>query len=174
MCAQEWNDERDFKRGEVYFVDFGRETVRSGQTPRLIQGSHRVVVLFDSVFPRKTVAVVPISSLEDQAGNSKDTISSDVILYKDEYINAEQPYANTVVRNSFIMTNQIRSVSRNKLERDVGKIIPKDMLKLDIQLISTLSLTNTVQQMIEEAVDERLAELGIEVVEVSEDSKKLK
>lgn len=154
-----FSQERDFLRGEVYMVNFPREPQKGGQPSRLLEGLHRAVVLFDSTFPRKTVVVVPISSLLDDNGNEKDIISSDVILKKDDYINhsgEDSIYNNTIKEDSFIMTNQIRSISRNYLETQKGKLIPKDVLKLDIQLIQVLSLHETIEQLIEDEVQKRV------------------
>ncbi len=150
----DYNDKRDFLRGQVFFVDFSGEKHKHSRPSRVIQGAHRAVVLFDSTFPRNTVVVVPISSLYEADGTKKETISSDVILNASEYPSS------LISDDSFIMTNQIQSVTRSRLERHVGKISDKDMIKLDILLISTLSLSNTIQLMIEEEVSRRLAELG--------------
>lgn len=150
-----WNDNREFERGQVFFVDFANERPIPGRDSRLIRGPHRVVVLFPSSFPRNTVVVVPISSLYDSSNNKKQTISSDVELYARDYPNG------LISEDSFIMTNQITSVTRSRLERCIGNITPKDMVKLDIQLISTLSLNDTIQAMIEQEVNNRLSELGV-------------
>lgn len=58
------------------------------------------------------------------------------------------------------MTNQVTSITRNRLEDYLGEIKDIDMVKLDIQLISTLSLTGTVQSIIQEAVTAKLEEFG--------------
>ncbi|WP_424765707.1 type II toxin-antitoxin system PemK/MazF family toxin [Paenibacillus sp. sgz302251] len=156
-----WDDGREFERGQVFFVNFNDEASNNNRPSRLLRGPHRVVVLFCSTFPRNTVAVVPISSLYEADGVTlKDAISSDVILKSKEYDESVSPYNGTIAKDSFIMTNQIRSVTRSRLERQVGEILPKDMIKLDIQLIETLSLSDTVQQMIETEVEKRLAEMG--------------
>lgn len=157
-----YTQERDFYRGEVYMVDFPREPKKFKQDSRLIEGTHRAVVLFDSTFPRKTVVVVPITSLYDENGKEKDTITSDVIMKKEDYINhsgQDSIYNNTIKDDSFIMTNQIRSVSRNYLESQKGKLIPKDQIKLDIQLIEVLSLQDTIEQLIEDEVQKRVDEI---------------
>ncbi|WP_430510745.1 type II toxin-antitoxin system PemK/MazF family toxin [Gottfriedia solisilvae] len=153
--STQYNQNRDFKRGEVFVVDFPKEP-NLGEPSRVIQGPHRAVVLYDSIFPRKTVVVIPISSLYDNTGQQRQTIHTDVLLNGDEYVNAEQPYKFTVVADSFIKTEQIKSVSRNLLESKKGKLLEKDMLKLDIQLLNTLGLNNTVALLIEEEVQRRL------------------
>jgi mRNA-degrading endonuclease toxin of MazEF toxin-antitoxin module len=155
-----WDDQRDFKRGQVFFVDFEPESHVDGKPSRLLGGPHRAVVLFDSTFPRNTVVVLPISSLVDANGKRRMTIGTDVLLNSNEYTQAGQAYANTIRHDSFIMTNQIRSISRSRLMNQTGEILPKDMIKLDIQLIPTLGLQGTVQQMIEAAIEEKLQEIG--------------
>lgn len=161
----QYSQERDFLRGEVYMVNFPTEPVKFGQSPRLLEGLHRAVVLFDSTFPRKTVVVLPISSLYSDKGNEKETISTDVILKSRDYeghTGEDTIYNNTIKKDSFIMTNQIRSISRNYLESQKGKLIPKDMVKLDIQLIEVLSLQDTIEQLVEDEVQKRLSDMGIE------------
>jgi mRNA-degrading endonuclease toxin of MazEF toxin-antitoxin module len=155
-----WDDQRDFKRGQVFFVDFESENHINGKPSRLLGGPHRAVVLFDSTFPRNTVVVLPISSLFDTNGIQRRLIGTDVLLKSNEYTQAGQTYANTIHHDSFIITNQIRSITRSRLQNQTGEILPKDMLKLDIQLIPTLGLQSTVQQMIEAAVDNKLQEIG--------------
>ena len=54
------------------------------------------------------------------------------------------------------------AISRAKLEDQYGELMPIDMASLDIQLISTLGLQNTVNQFVQDKVAEKLAELGIE------------
>jgi len=154
-APSDWNDDREFVRGQVFFVDFRSETPMTGRPSRLIRGPHRAVVLFESTHPRNTVVVVPISSLYDESGERKETISSDVELKSAEYPDA------FITEDSFIMTNQITSVTRSRLERKVGEIKPKDMIKLDIQLISTLRLNETIQGMIEMEVSRGLENIGI-------------
>jgi hypothetical protein len=60
--------------------------------------------------------------------------------------------------DSFMMTNQIRSISRNYLERYVGVILPEDMLKLQFQLIRTLDLTDAIEFLVQEKLQEILGE----------------
>lgn len=160
--SDNWNDGREFERGQVFFVELAGESRNVQRPSRLLLGAHRVVVLFSSTFPRNTVAVVPISSLFEADGvTKKETFTSDVELDAEEYKTAPSPYKGLIAHDSFIMTNQIRSVTRSRLERKVGQILPKDMLKLDIQLIDTLSLSDTVQSFIEAEVDRRFAEMGL-------------
>lgn len=120
----------------------------------LLKGKHRAVVLFDSTFPRKTVIVVPISSLYDNAGNKKFMISTDVEMLELEYTAAGAPHSGLISNDSFIMTNQIHSVSRTRLEDLKGDILPKDMTKLDLQLIQTIGLQNTITALIDIEVEE--------------------
>ncbi|MEB2269185.1 type II toxin-antitoxin system PemK/MazF family toxin [Bacillus safensis] len=57
------------------------------------------------------------------------------------------------------MVNQIRSVSRNYLERHVGEILEKDMIKVDLKLINVQSLQETIEEIVEQRVEERLLEI---------------
>lgn len=157
-----YNQNRSFKRGEVFMVDFPVEPELGGEPSRLLEGPHRVVVLYDSTYPRKTVVVVPITSLYDDAGNRKPLILSDVVLYKQDYDNAAEPYNGTIKKDSFIKTNQVRSISRNYLEGKKGELLPKDMLKLDMALISTLGLQDTVRTLIEKALQDQIAQKASE------------
>jgi mRNA-degrading endonuclease toxin of MazEF toxin-antitoxin module len=127
-----------------------------------IYGPHRVVVLYDSAFPRKTVLVVPITSQFDSKGNSKRMIPTDVPLEASVYHDAGFTYSGTIEADSYIKTEQIMAISRAKLEDKYGELMPIDMASLDIQLISTLRLQNTVNQFVQDKVAEKLAELGIE------------
>ncbi|WP_255233952.1 type II toxin-antitoxin system PemK/MazF family toxin [Bacillus altitudinis] len=157
-----FNQNRSFLRGEVYYVNFPREPKLGKESSRMMEGPHRAVVLFDSTFPRKTVVVLPITSLYSDKNTTRDTISSDVILKRLEYTNLngnDEIYNGTITRDSFILVNQIRSVSRNYLERHVGKILDKDMIKVDLQLINVLSLQETIEEIIEQRVEERLLEI---------------
>lgn len=156
-----YNDERSFERGQVFFVRFDGERHIDGRPSRVLRGDHRAVVLFNSTFPRNTVVVLPISSLCEPDGTEKQTISSDVILDADNY-------RGMIREDSFIMTNQIQSVTRNRLERHVGEINELDMIKVDLQLISTLNLEETIQGIVESEVDRRIEELGY-VLEEDED-----
>ncbi|MFI2858788.1 type II toxin-antitoxin system PemK/MazF family toxin [Paenibacillus sp. JSM ZJ436] len=149
-----YSDNRNFQRGEVFFVHFSGEHPLAGRPSRILRGDHRAVVMFDSTFPRNTVVVIPISSLYESSGEQKITISSDVIIRAADY-------PGMIDRDSFIMVNQIQSVTRSRLERLVGIVNPKDLTKIDIQLISTLSLSETIQQIIEHEVIKRLEELGV-------------
>ncbi len=63
-----------------------------------------------------------------------------------------------ISKDSYIMTNQIHSVSRSRLETCEGVILDKDMMKLDLQLIHTLGLQNTINALIELEVEERVKE----------------
>jgi mRNA-degrading endonuclease toxin of MazEF toxin-antitoxin module len=166
-----FNQERSFKRGEVYMVDFSKEPRKFGEFSRTIEGPHRAVVLFDSDFPRKTVVVVPISSLHKKDGTPKETISTDVILDPSEYTGHtgdDSIHNDTVKADCVIKTDQITTISRNYLERKKGQLLPKDILKVDIQLISVLSLQDIIEQMVAEEVASRLADLGIEVESTDE------
>lgn len=171
MSHPRYNQERNFKRGEVYMVDFSAEPKKFGQESRTIEGLHRAVVLFDSDFPRKTVVVVPISSLYSHEGE-KDTISSDVILRAENYQNHQGSNAihnNTILVDSFAMTNQLTSVSRNYLESQKGKLVELDMVKLDLQLINVLSLQDTIERLVEEEVESRLEAMGLETESTTSD-----
>jgi mRNA-degrading endonuclease toxin of MazEF toxin-antitoxin module len=154
----EWNQDRSFKKGEVYFVNFPPEPEKGSESSKLLQGPHRGVVLFDSTFPRKTVIVVPISSYVNSRGEKKPMIHTDVILLIEKYQQARKPYQGIIKVDSFMMTNQIRSISRNYLERYVGVILPEDMLKLQFQLIRTLDLTDAIEFLVQEKLQEILGE----------------
>ncbi|WHF25371.1 type II toxin-antitoxin system PemK/MazF family toxin [Bacillus altitudinis] len=157
-----FNQNRKFIRGEVYNVNFPKEPKFGKEDSRMLEGVHRAIVLFDSTFPRKTVVVLPITSLYLDKTTTKNTISSDVVLKRLEYTGLtgkEQIHNNTITRDSFVMTNQIRSISRNHLQQFKGKILDKDMIKIDLQLINVLSLQETIEEIIEQRVEERLLEI---------------
>jgi len=151
-----FSNQRSFKRGEIFNVDFGGEKKKIKRDSCVISGTHRAIVLFDSEFPRNTVVVLPITSLFNKKGIRKKTIMTDVILKKKEYIGQ-------LSKDSFVMTNQVQSVTRNRLEDKKGELTPIDMFKVDLQLIETLSLKETIQNLVEEQVEKRLVELGYNV-----------
>ncbi|UFJ41359.1 type II toxin-antitoxin system PemK/MazF family toxin [Brevibacillus humidisoli] len=156
MRNPEWNQKRTFKRGEVFFVDLPAEPPVEPDPSRILRGSHRCVVLFDSDFPRKTVTILPITSLYNQEGEKKETTRTDLILSAKDYAAADNTYRGTIVKDSFIKTEQIRSISRHLLERKVGELLPEDMISLDLLLISSLQLQKTISQLIEYEVEKRL------------------
>ncbi|WP_157338544.1 type II toxin-antitoxin system PemK/MazF family toxin [Paenibacillus lutrae] len=151
---QEWNQGRSFKRGEVYFVKLPPEPQIGNETSKVMHGDHRVVVLYDSTYPRKTVTVVPITSLNNKLGQPKQTLPNDLKLFKTDYNNAGTPFKGTIMNDSLIKPEQIRTISRDYLERHVGEMLPEDMTQLDLRLISVLSLENTIQKLIERRVEE--------------------
>lgn len=144
----EWNQKRFFQRGEVYYVDFPEEPQKGSEESKLIKGKHRAVVMMDSAFPRRTVIVIPITSLYTPDGKKKELIHTDVVLKARKYASAGPEYSRVIKRDSFVMTNQIRSVSRNYLEDKLGEILPDDMLKIELQLIRVLELENTIEALV--------------------------
>ncbi len=96
----EWNVDRNFVRGEVYFVNLPSEPELEPDDSYVLEGEHRVIVLYDSDYPRNTVTILPISSLYDKEGNKKETISTDYELIKEEYDLAERPYNGTIGTNT--------------------------------------------------------------------------
>lgn len=126
---------------------------------RVLSGPHRCVVLFDSQFPRKTVTILPITSLNNEHGERKSTLLTDLILNATDYEQCSDTYKGTITKDSIIRTEQIRTVSRHLLERKTGELLPKDMLKLDILLIAALQLEDTVSKLIEGAVERRLSSI---------------
>ncbi|MBW5471596.1 hypothetical protein GPJ61_27805 [Brevibacillus formosus] len=155
MRNPEWTQQRSFTRGEVFFVNLPTEPKVDPDPSHVMAGDHRCVVLFDSTFPRKTVTILPITSLFNQKGEQKKTIASDVILKASDYEQAGTTYKNTIVKDSLIRTEQIRSVSRHLLERKIGELHPDDMIRLDINLITSLKLQNTVNMLIEAEIERR-------------------
>lgn len=118
----------------------------------VMHGEHRVVVLTDSEMEHKTVTVVPMTSLYDFDGNKKQLVETDVELLAEEYTTHGPPFEGTIKRDSFIRTDQVRTVSRHALERRVGTVHPRDMYELDVKLIMALNVYESVNQIIEEAV----------------------
>lgn len=157
-------NDRDFKRGEVYYVKFIKHEGENGRTP-VIFGGHRAVVLFDSDFPSETVTVIPISSSEDENGNKKTVQAHFVELNKKEYQEAGFPYSNAIVKDSMIKTDQVTTVDRGILESLKGDILPRDMIELDVKLIDTLGLKDTLNTIMRKKVLEILSDYGIEVEE---------
>lgn len=152
-----WNQQRKFTRGEVFFVDLPEEPKVDPDPSRVMKGDHRCVVLFDSTFPRKTVTILPITSLYDASGKQKDVISTDLVLKLSDYQNADSTYNKAITKDSLIRTEQIRTISRHLLERKTGNLLPKDMLKLDMLLIDSLQLQSTVSKIVQHEVERRLA-----------------
>lgn len=155
MRNPDWTQDREFHRGEVFFVDLPEEPVVEPDPARVMKGPHRCVVLFSSLFPRKTVTVVPITSLYKENGEQKETIATDVILHAADYEQADSTYKGTISQDSFIRTEQIRTVSRHLLERKVGKLLPEDELKMDLRLIASLQLQDTVNMLIQVEIERR-------------------
>jgi mRNA-degrading endonuclease toxin of MazEF toxin-antitoxin module len=164
LAQVKYTQDRTFTRGEVYMVNFPIEPQKGTEKSCLLNGPHRVVVLYDSSFPRKTVVVVPISSIINGKGNKKPLISTDVELKVSEYQNVSSTYNGTIQQDSFLMTNQVRPISRNYLNQLKGKILPKDMIKLDIQLINTLGLSDTVSRLVQAEIN-KLTQTGTEETE---------
>ncbi|MGK5511924.1 type II toxin-antitoxin system PemK/MazF family toxin [Brevibacillus formosus] len=156
MRNPDWTQQRKFTRGEVYFVNLPSEPQVEPDPSRIMAGAHRCVVLFDSAFPRKTVTIVPITSLNKENGESKRVYSTDLILKASDYQQANDTYKKTIVKDSLIRTEQIRSVSRHLLENKTGEILPQDMLRLDLRLIGSLQLQDTVNRLIEAEVERRM------------------
>lgn len=152
----DWNIERSFVRGEVYFVNLPKEPALEPDDSYVLNGEHRVIVLFDSEYPRNTVTILPISSLYDNMGNKKETIVTDCLLSLEEYEDCDQPYKGTIKKDSFVKMEQIRSISRQYLERNVGKITPEDMILIDLRLITSLQLQDTISMLIESKIQERM------------------
>ncbi|GCL71810.1 hypothetical protein PN4B1_17150 [Paenibacillus naphthalenovorans] len=155
----EWNVKRTFVRGEVYFVNLPPEPALDPDSSYVLEGDHRVIVLFDSEYPRKTVTILPISSLYDEHGMKKETIATDFELSYADYEAAGWPYKGTIKRDSYVKMEQIRSISRHYLERRVGEILPEDMLLIDLRLIASLQLQDTVSKLVEAEVQKRLSKL---------------
>lgn len=157
MRNPEWTQQRKFQRGEVFNVMLPNEPTVPPDPSRVMYGKHRCVVLFDSKFPRKTVTILPITSLYNRDGERKKTYTSDLILDSSEYKQSGPTYKNTIIKDSFIRTEQIRAISRHLLEDKVGELLPKDMTRLDITLISSLNLQKTINQLIEIEVERRMS-----------------
>lgn len=153
-----WNQQRSFARGEVYKVDFPPEPQKGSEFSKLLKGVHRAVVLMDSVFPRKTVIVVPISSLRGRDGKLRHLIHTDVILEQTKYNALDSSYSGIINHDSFIMTNQIRSISRNYLEEHMGQITDDDMLKLQIQIARIFEMDHLINAMVEDKLYTLLGE----------------
>lgn len=126
----------NFKRGEVYQVDF------PGDGGYIIKKERPAVVLQDSDFPRKTVIVAPITGLEKEDGTKKELIHTDVV------INASD-YPNTLTKDSFIKLEQIQALSRQRLKKKLGKLNEEDMVRLNLFLIPLLGLGEIVETLIQ-------------------------
>lgn len=165
-----WNQRRNFSRAQVFNVNLPREPRAAGDPSRMLFGIHRSVVLFDSTFPRNTVVVIPITSLIDDRGNRKPTIPSDLILKKSDYNTYADVYKNIIDHDSFLMVNQIRSVTRDHLQDYLGDVYPDDMTQLDFRLIMTLELNETINLIVQRAVQEKLEQLGYVNEKMEEES----
>ncbi|MFS0855132.1 type II toxin-antitoxin system PemK/MazF family toxin [Paenibacillus taichungensis] len=165
----DWNIQRTFKRAEVYFVNLPEEPLLDPDASFVMSGDHRVVVLYDSEYPRNTVTVLPITSLYDANGIQKTTIPTDFVMKHADYENSQRPYRGTIRGDSCIRMDQIRSISRHYLERCVGEVLPEDMILIDLRLITSLQLQETVSLLVESKVQEILGESGY--TDEQEDSK---
>jgi uncharacterized protein YifN (PemK superfamily) len=155
----EWSNERNFKRGEVYFATLPEEPQINDEPSYVMNGSHRVVVLFNSDYPQRQVTVIPITSLYKPDGTKKFFLEDNyVLLDKDEYAQEKGPYKALIDKPSFIKTDQITTITRNQLERYMGEILPRDLMELDLKLVVTLGLKDTVNRILQEKVVEILEE----------------
>lgn len=150
--------QRTFYRGEVYWVTIPSEPQLTPDDSYVMHGRHRVVVLYDSEFPRNSVSAIPICSLYDDQGDKRETIVTDLILDCKDYDIADAPYNGTIRKDSFIKTEQLRPFTRHWLEQKAGKILPEDMVRLDLRLITALQLQDTVGKLVEAEVLKRITD----------------
>lgn len=110
-----------------------------------MRNKHMVVLLQDHTAERETVMGVPITGLYDERGKEKETISTDLILNKDNYSFLE--------KDSFIKCDQVVRISRNRLDEKVGRLTQEHMRDLDTKLIFALGLQDRVQDLIIETLE---------------------
>lgn len=150
-------EKKNFNRGEIYYC----ELLNTKDETDVLYGGHRVLVLFDSDFPNNTVTVLPITSRRDKDGKLKHLPEHYVELIKEEYIQAGFPYKNAIQHDSMIKTDQITTVDRSDLESKKGAILPRDEIEMDVKMITTLGLKNTLNTLLERKVIEILEAKGV-------------
>lgn len=135
--------DRNYVKGEVFNVCFPDDGSFAQFT---LKGPHPAIVIQDSTFPRKNVIVVPITGLLDTYGDKKKVIDSDIELPK------SLPF---LTKDSLIKTEQITRLSRKDLGERLGKLPDDLLIALDVQLISVLKLTDTVNIWVEKEIERR-------------------
>lgn len=128
-----------------------------------------MVVLFDSLFPNKTVTVVPITSAINPDGSKRRNEAHYVPLKVEEYISAGEPYNKTIQHDSRIISDQVTTIDRSDLESKKGHILPEDLVFLDLQMIVTLGLQDTINTVLQRKVHEFLQQQGVEQKDIKSD-----
>lgn len=146
-------EEKTFKRGDVFnaYVPKLKESPRSPLPSYILEGSHNFVVLSDSndpTLPRKSVMVAPITSLNTAVNRNN---------VKPSYVPLEKNTHPFLDHDSYISTHQSFPISRNWLgEVPVGKIEPEKMSEVDLQMLRTLGLENTVSKIVHTALNKQM------------------
>ncbi|MFM9280899.1 type II toxin-antitoxin system PemK/MazF family toxin [Paenibacillus jiagnxiensis] len=143
----------EFERGDVFgaYVPPIKDSIESPRPSYILEGYHKFVMMHDSSdrdLPGKSVVAIPITSLDK--GTSR-VPPSYVELDKDRH-----PFLN---HDSYISTHQPISLSRQWLgEVSAGKIHPDKMLEVDLQMIRTVGLEQTLHGLIAHKLKEQLQE----------------
>ncbi|MFB5678823.1 hypothetical protein [Paenibacillus terreus] len=143
----------EFERGDVFsaYVPPLKDSVESPRPSYILEGYHKFVMMHDSSdrdLPGKSVVALPITSL--------DSLRNRVIPSYVDLDKARHPFLD---HDSYISTHQPIPLSRHWLgEVPVGKIHPDKMLEVDLQMIRTVGLEQTVHALISHKLKEQLQE----------------
>lgn len=145
-----------FERGDVFECFVPKMSGFTSKAPRpslILEGKHNVVMLHNSddrSLPPRSALVAPITSATSAVKKGNLT---------DSYVKIEKFNYPFLVHDSYISTHQVFPINRSWISVvPVGKINPEDMLMLDIQLIRTQGLENTVHEMIKMSFQDKMKE----------------
>jgi uncharacterized protein YifN (PemK superfamily) len=147
MTQMPKKDSFNFMRGDVFWVEFERETIPPDSY--VLHNTHLAIMLEDSTVPNAHVMVAPISSIKPTT-KIKPT---ELPLYAKNYTGSNK----IIDRDSFVKTHQVTTVSRNRIKEYKGQLTQEDMIALDMQLIITLGLRDRVASIIREALEKARA-----------------
>lgn len=129
-------DNRNFQRGDIFEVEFP-----SGRGSFVMEGKHMAVVLYNCIFPRKTVVVAPITSLYKGDGTKKHTIDTDIELPDSE---------NYLTKHSMVKIEQLTCVDRKALGDFKGAMSVEYLAEVSLATIELLELEDVIELMVEE------------------------
>jgi mRNA-degrading endonuclease toxin of MazEF toxin-antitoxin module len=143
MTQLQNKDRHNFVRGDVFWVEFERETVPPNSY--VLHNRHLAIMLEDSTVPNLHVMVVPISSMPQQ----KSIKPTELPLLAKNYTGN-----NAIIRHdSYVKTHQVTTISRNRIKGYKGQLTSEDLISLDMLLIITLGLRDRVTSIIREALE---------------------
>ncbi|MGM1023153.1 MAG: type II toxin-antitoxin system PemK/MazF family toxin [Bacillota bacterium] len=144
---------KEFKRGDVFnvYVPEMKGSVQSPPPSFVLHGNHSFVVLSDSndrALPPKSIMAIPITSADTAVNSGK---------MKPSYVPIDKSTHPFLDHDSYISTHQAMPLSRHWLgEVPIGKIDPSKMVEVDLQMVRTCGLQETVQKLISTQVNKQL------------------